>query len=146
MSLYRLIGSFLGRHWSAYASSGVMLAGIALLTVWIPRQVGHMVDALVADRLGGGSMVQELLLLVAAGAVVYFLRVGWRLQLYAAAATSSSSSCTIDQPPRRLATSASTMCPTWRGIHTVSSAMPASITPEDAYALQWRPRKEPIRR
>ncbi|MBK0392378.1 ABC transporter ATP-binding protein [Ramlibacter algicola] len=85
MSLYRLIGSFLGRHWSAYASSGAMLAGIALLTVWIPRQVGHMVDELVANRLGGWTMVQQLLLLVAAGAVVYFLRVGWRLQLYAAA-------------------------------------------------------------
>jgi ATP-binding cassette subfamily B multidrug efflux pump len=85
MSLYRLIGSFLQRHWSAYASSGAMLAGIALLTVWIPRQVGHMVDELAANQLGGWSMARQLALLVAAGAVVYFLRVGWRLQLYAAA-------------------------------------------------------------
>ncbi|MGZ5846106.1 MAG: ABC transporter ATP-binding protein [Ramlibacter sp.] len=85
MSLYRLIGSFLRRHWSAYAGSGAMLVGIALLTVWIPRQVGHMVDALAAQRLGGWTMARELALLVAAGAIVYFLRVGWRLQLYAAA-------------------------------------------------------------
>src|SRR3954469_11218177 len=85
MSLYRLIGSFLRRHWTAYAGSAVMLVGIAVLTVWIPRQVGHMVDQLAANKLGGSPMVKDLLLLVAAGAVVYFLRVGWRLQLYAAA-------------------------------------------------------------
>ncbi|WP_427913052.1 ABC transporter ATP-binding protein [Ramlibacter sp. MMS24-I3-19] len=85
MSLYRLVGSFLRRHWTAYAGSAVMLVGIALLTVWIPRQVGRMVDALVASNLAGGVLVRELALLVGAGAVVYLLRVGWRLQLYAAA-------------------------------------------------------------
>ena len=70
MSLYRLIGSFLRRHWTAYAGSAVMLVGIALLTVWIPRQVGAMVDALVANSLRGEALFRELLLLVGAGAVV----------------------------------------------------------------------------
>jgi ATP-binding cassette subfamily B protein/ATP-binding cassette subfamily C protein/ATP-binding cassette subfamily B multidrug efflux pump len=85
MSLYRLIGRFLLRHWAAYASSGVMLVAIALLLVWIPRQIGHVVDALVANRLHGALLLHELGWLLAAGAVVYFLRVAWRLRLYAAA-------------------------------------------------------------
>jgi ATP-binding cassette subfamily B protein/ATP-binding cassette subfamily C protein/ATP-binding cassette subfamily B multidrug efflux pump len=85
MSLYRLIGSFVLRHRSAYASSGVMLALIALLLVWIPRQVGHVVDGLVARRWSDDALLAELAWLVGAGVAVYFLRVGWRLRLYAAA-------------------------------------------------------------
>jgi ATP-binding cassette, subfamily B, multidrug efflux pump len=85
MSLYRLIGHFLRRHWGAYAWSGTMLAGIALLTVWIPRQIGHMVDGLVANRLAGWALAQQLGWLIAAGLAVYALRVGWRIKLFAAA-------------------------------------------------------------
>jgi ATP-binding cassette subfamily B protein/ATP-binding cassette subfamily C protein/ATP-binding cassette subfamily B multidrug efflux pump len=85
VTLYRLIGRFLRRHGAAYASSAVMLVGIAALIVWIPRQIGHVVDALVAHRLAGAALLRELAWLVAAGVVVYFLRVGWRLTLYAAA-------------------------------------------------------------
>ena len=85
MSLYRLMGQFLRRHSAAYAVSAVMLLGIALLIVWIPRQIGALVDGLVAHRLSGVSLLRELGLLVLAGIVVYFLRVGWRLKLYAAA-------------------------------------------------------------
>ena len=85
MSLYRLIARFLRRHWAAYASSALMLLGVALLVVWIPRQIGHVVDGLVANQLGGWALVRELAWLVAAGVVMYGLRVGWRLKLYAAA-------------------------------------------------------------
>jgi ATP-binding cassette, subfamily B, multidrug efflux pump len=85
MSLYRLIGEFLRRHGSAYASSGLMLAGIAFLITWIPRQIGKMVDGLATRTLSGPALLQELAWLLAAGVVVYFLRVGWRLQLFAAA-------------------------------------------------------------
>jgi len=85
MSLYRLIGQFLRRHWGAYAASGLMLAGIALLIVWIPRQIGHLVDGLIARQLAGPALLRELAWLAGAGLVVYFLRVGWRLKLYAAA-------------------------------------------------------------
>jgi ATP-binding cassette, subfamily B, multidrug efflux pump len=85
MSLYRLIGQFLRRHSAAYASSGAMLAGIALLIVWIPRQIGHLVDGLVTRQLAGADLLRELAWLLAAGSVVYFLRVGWRLRLFAAA-------------------------------------------------------------
>jgi ATP-binding cassette subfamily B protein/ATP-binding cassette subfamily C protein/ATP-binding cassette subfamily B multidrug efflux pump len=62
-----------------------MLAGIACLIVWVPRQIGHVVDALVARQLAGWALAQQLGLLVAAGLVIYFLRVGWRLKLFAAA-------------------------------------------------------------
>ena len=85
MSLYRLIGRFLRRHAKAYAASGLMLFSIAVLIVWIPRQIGRVVDGLVANRLLGAALLQELAWLLAAGFVVYFLRVGWRLKLYAAA-------------------------------------------------------------
>ena len=60
MSLYRLMGQFLRRHRAAYAVSAVMLLGIALLIVWIPRQIGALVDGLVAHRLSGGSLLREL--------------------------------------------------------------------------------------
>src|SRR3954465_15752742 len=85
MSLYRLLGEFLRRHWSSYASSGLMLAGIACLIVWIPRQIGHLVDGLAGHSLGGDALLLELVKLVGAGVIVYFLRVGWRLRLFAAA-------------------------------------------------------------
>ncbi len=84
MSLFRLIGQFLRRHFAAYASSGLMLAGIAVMIVWIPRQIGRLVDALVANRLHGPALAQELAWLLAAGLAVYFLRAGWRLKLFAA--------------------------------------------------------------
>ena len=84
MSLYRLIGQFLRRHSAAYASSGAMLAGIAVLIVWIPRQIGQVIDGLVANRLHDTALLQELAWLLAAGVVVYFLRAGWRLRLFAA--------------------------------------------------------------
>ncbi|ROZ77763.1 ABC transporter ATP-binding protein [Ramlibacter sp. WS9] len=85
MSLYRLIGRFLQRHSASYASAAAMLAGIACLTVWIPRQIGQVVDGLVARQLVGAALFQELAWLVLAGIAVYFLRVGWRLRLFAAA-------------------------------------------------------------
>ena len=85
MSLYRLIALFVLRHRAAYASSAVMLVLIALMLVWIPRQVGHVVDGLVSRRWSDAQLWRELGWLLAAGAAIYFLRVGWRLKLYAAA-------------------------------------------------------------
>ena len=84
MSLYRLIGNFLNRHTAAYASSGAMLAGIAVLIVLIPRQIGQVIDGLVANRLHGAVLLRELAWLLVAGVIVYFLRAGWRLRLFAA--------------------------------------------------------------
>ncbi|HEX2548002.1 MAG TPA: ABC transporter transmembrane domain-containing protein [Ramlibacter sp.] len=84
MSLYRLVGAFVLRHRAAYAWSALMLVAIAVLIVWIPRQIGHVVDGLVANRLPPPALLRELAWLLAAGAAVYFLRVGWRLRLYAA--------------------------------------------------------------
>ena len=85
MPLSTLIREFVGRHWRAYASSGVMLLAIALMLVWIPRQIGHVVDGLATGRLQRTALLEQLTWLVGAGVVVYFLRVAWRLKLYAAA-------------------------------------------------------------
>ena len=84
-SLYHLIGAFVLRHWRAYIASALMLIGIAVLTVWVPRIVGRAVDGLVAGTLQGAALVRELVLLVIMGSIIYLLRVGWRLQLFSAA-------------------------------------------------------------
>jgi len=85
MTLTQLIAGFVRRHWTAYAASALMLASIAVLTVWIPRQVGAIVDALVAGRLHDGGLPRELAWLLAAGAAIYLMRVGWRITLFGAA-------------------------------------------------------------
>src|SRR5476649_1438726 len=84
MSLSRLIGSFVRQHSGAYVAAGAMLAGVAVLGVWVPRQVGAMIDGLAAHRLAGNELLHigGLLLI---GAAIYFLRVGWRQTLFAAA-------------------------------------------------------------
>ncbi len=84
MTLSRLIAQFVRGHWRAYVVSALMLATVSALTASIPRQVGAMVDELAAGRLVGNALLQRLGLLLLVGAVIYFLRVGWRLQLFAA--------------------------------------------------------------
>ena len=85
MTLLSFVARFALRHWSAYASAGAMLVVIAVLTVFIPRRVGHIIDGLVGGRLAGAALWQELAILLAMAATIYFLRVGWRLQLFSAA-------------------------------------------------------------
>jgi len=85
MTLIQLIAGFVARHRRAYAASALMLLSIALITVWIPRQVGQVVDGLVAHRLQGGGLLRELAWLLLAALAIYLLRVGWRLALFAAA-------------------------------------------------------------
>ncbi|MDY0978008.1 ABC transporter transmembrane domain-containing protein [Massilia sp. CFBP9012] len=85
MSLSRLIGGFVRRHWQSYASSAAMLVGVAICTVLIPRKVGAMVDALAANRLGQHDLLLGIAELVALGAAIYVLRVCWRIRLYSAA-------------------------------------------------------------
>ena len=82
MSLARLLRGFIAEHRGAYAGAALMLLGIALINTWIPRQVGAIVDRLVAAQ---GSVLGDLALLAGAGLAVYGLRVGWRLTLFGAA-------------------------------------------------------------
>ena len=84
MPLYALIASFVRRHWRAYSVAGMMLATVAVLTVVVPRVVGSVVDGLARGDLAGPALVQKLGLLLLCGIGIYFLRVGWRLQLFAA--------------------------------------------------------------
>jgi len=84
MGLARLIGGFVRRHWRSYASSAVMLFGVALCTVLVPRKVGAMIDGLAAHRLAGHDLVIQLFQLLGLGLAIYVLRVAWRLRLYSA--------------------------------------------------------------
>jgi ATP-binding cassette subfamily B protein/ATP-binding cassette subfamily C protein/ATP-binding cassette subfamily B multidrug efflux pump len=85
MGLARLIGGFVRRHWRSYASSAVMLFGVALCSVLVPRKVGATIDALAGHRLGGHELTIQLLELLGLGLAIYVLRVAWRLRLYSAA-------------------------------------------------------------
>ncbi|SHG41161.1 ABC transporter ATP-binding protein [Massilia sp. CF038] len=85
MSLSRLVGNFVRRHWPSYIASGVMLFGVAAFTVLIPRKIGAMIDALAAHSLGREQLLIDLAQLLGMGIAIYFLRVGWRLRLFAAA-------------------------------------------------------------
>lgn len=91
MSLFRLLAGFIRQQWRPYLLSAVMLVGVAVLSVLIPRTVGRIIDQLVAHRLGTTELLKELALLLAMGFAIYFLRVGWRMQLYAAAYTLGAS-------------------------------------------------------
>ena len=112
MTFSQLIGRFIWRHRRRYLAAATMLMMVAALSVWIPRKVGQLVDALVSGQLqsGSGSALpagvhqgvlqgvlqernQELVQLfirqqsgwlVCMGLAIYFLRVGWRMQLFAA--------------------------------------------------------------
>ncbi len=84
MPLYALIALFVRRHVRAYAVAGVMLACVAVLIVVVPRLVGAVVDGLARGDLGAAALGHKLLLLLLCGLGIYFLRVGWRLQLFAA--------------------------------------------------------------
>jgi ATP-binding cassette subfamily B protein/ATP-binding cassette subfamily C protein/ATP-binding cassette subfamily B multidrug efflux pump len=85
MTLSRLIGNFVRQHWRSYLAAGAMLMTIAVLTVLIPRKVGALIDAMAAHRLSASGLLGELGTLLLIGLAIYFLRVGWRLQLFAAA-------------------------------------------------------------
>jgi ATP-binding cassette subfamily B protein/ATP-binding cassette subfamily C protein/ATP-binding cassette subfamily B multidrug efflux pump len=85
MSLATLVGSFVRRHWQSYASSAVMLFGVAACTVWVPRKVGAMIDGLAAHRMSSHDLLVQLGGLLALGVAIYVLRVGWRIRLYSAA-------------------------------------------------------------
>jgi ATP-binding cassette subfamily B protein/ATP-binding cassette subfamily C protein/ATP-binding cassette subfamily B multidrug efflux pump len=84
MTLTGLIGQYVRQNWRPYLLSALMLAAVSALTVYIPRQVGRVVDGLVAGTLSPGALQGELAWLILAGVAIYFLRVAWRLQLFAA--------------------------------------------------------------
>jgi len=85
MSLSRLLGGFVRRHWRAYVSSAFMLVGVAACTVWVPRTVGATIDGLAGHALDRNALLMKLAQLVALGVAIYVLRVSWRMRLYGAA-------------------------------------------------------------
>jgi len=85
VTLAGLVARFVRGHAVAYGSAAAMLAGIAALTVWIPRQVGQLVDLLLAGGDVRTPLLSGIALLLTTGAVIYGLRVAWRLILYGTA-------------------------------------------------------------
>ena len=85
MTLLQFIAAFVRRHWRAYVAAALMLVGIAVMTVMIPRRVGHIIDDLVAGTLVDAALWREIALLLGMGVAIYLLRVGWRLELFSAA-------------------------------------------------------------
>src|SRR5688572_12760904 len=83
-SLVRMLAGFVREHFRSYATAAAMLSGIAALTVWIPHQVGQVVDKLATGKLERSTFLQGLALLALAGVAIYLLRVGWRLALFKA--------------------------------------------------------------
>ncbi len=85
MTLTRLIKGFILRHKRAYLLAAMMLATISVLTTLVPRKVGKLVDALAANQISRPELLVQLGELCLIAVAIYFLRVGWRLQLFSAA-------------------------------------------------------------
>ncbi len=84
MTLTGLIGLYVRQNWRPYLLSALMLASVSALTVYIPRQVGHIVDGLVRAEMTTRALQTRLAMVLVAGVAIYFLRVAWRLQLFSA--------------------------------------------------------------
>jgi len=85
MSLASLVAGFVRRHWKAYAASAVMLVGVAVCSILVPRKVGAMIDGLAAHTLSRQDLMLGIGELLALGVAIYVLRVCWRIRLYSAA-------------------------------------------------------------
>ena len=72
MTLTGLIGLYVRQNWRPYLLAALMLAAVSALTVFIPRQVGHVVDGLVAGIVPGEILRMQLGWLLLAGVAIYF--------------------------------------------------------------------------
>ena len=75
MSLLQLIGRFASNQWREYAAAALLLVVVAVLTVWVPRRIGDLIDRLVAGQLTGRALWVEISVLLAMGIVIYLC--GW---------------------------------------------------------------------
>ena len=84
LSFAGLIGLYVRQNWLPYVLAALMLGSVSALTVFIPRQVGHIVDSMAAGQVLGPALLPQLGAILLAGLAIYFLRAGWRLQLFGA--------------------------------------------------------------
>ncbi len=84
MTLFGLLTDFIRQQRRAYLTSGLMLAGISVLTTMVPLQVGKLVDDLSRHQLDNTTIMLKLGGLLLTGICIYFLRAGWRLILFSA--------------------------------------------------------------
>ena len=84
LSFAGLIGHYVRQNWPPYVLAALMLGSVSALTVFIPRQVGRIVDTMAAGQAAGPALLPQLGSILLAGLAIYFLRAGWRLQLFGA--------------------------------------------------------------
>ena len=60
MTLTGLIARYVGQNWRPYLLAALMLASVSALTIFIPRQVGRIVDGLAAERLDNTALLSQL--------------------------------------------------------------------------------------
>ena len=60
MTLTGLIARYVRQNWRPYSLAALMLASVSALTVFIPRQVGHIVDGLAAGQLDKTMLLGQL--------------------------------------------------------------------------------------
>jgi ATP-binding cassette, subfamily B, multidrug efflux pump len=84
VTFFQLNARFMRKQWRAYALAAAMLAGVTCLTVWVPLKVGRIVDGIAQGRYDSVALLADLGFLLLAGVTIYFLRVGWRFQLFGA--------------------------------------------------------------
>ncbi|MFZ6752095.1 ABC transporter ATP-binding protein [Undibacterium sp. Dicai25W] len=84
MTLFQLLREFIRRHWQHYCAAGAMLLAVAVMTVLIPRRVGAVIDGMVNHQLDQHGLLEQLAYVLLMGVAIYFLRVGWRMQLFTA--------------------------------------------------------------
>jgi ATP-binding cassette, subfamily B, multidrug efflux pump len=84
MTLFQLLAGFVRQQRRAYFFSALMLIGISVLTIIVPRIVGNLVDDLSRQQISGTTFLLKLGGLLLIGICIYLLRAGWRLQLFSA--------------------------------------------------------------
>ena len=82
MLLFRQLAWFFQANWRTYAVALLMLAGVALLNAALPYLIGQTIDRLLAEGALNPAVEYYLLILLGMGALIYLLRVGWRLILF----------------------------------------------------------------
>ncbi len=84
MIILHKLGWFFRLYWKRYAIAFAALLMISCLTMVPPWITGQVVDAIANDTLTYERLLNEIMLLLGIGIVVYGLRVLWRRQLYGA--------------------------------------------------------------
>ncbi|WP_251549231.1 ABC transporter transmembrane domain-containing protein [Neobacillus muris] len=85
MKVFLELGWFFKQEKRAYISGVIILMFVALLQLVPPKVIGIIADHINDGTLTAGLLAEWVLVLVAAGAAMYFLRYYWRIQIFGSA-------------------------------------------------------------